>query len=61
MTSNTDLSETARVILGAFALADAHTLSADTIAEMSRGALSVPVVAEVSTVGHGLRRMASRQ
>ena len=46
MISNTDLSETARVILGAFALADAHTLSADTIAEMSRGALSVPVVAE---------------
>jgi hypothetical protein len=46
MNSGMQLSQSAKVILGAFALADAHTLSAGSISEMSKGALSVPVVAE---------------
>jgi hypothetical protein len=46
LNSSIQLSESSRVVLGAFALADAHTLSAETISDMSRGALSVQMVAE---------------
>ena len=50
------LSETAQLVLGAFAMADSHTLSAATIADMARGAISEAAAAaaleELREAGH---------
>ena len=51
-----ELSETARLLLGAYAMADSHTLTAVKVAEMSGGKLQVSVVeralGELNDAGH---------
>ncbi len=47
-----DLSENAQMMLGAYALADTHTLSQDAVLEMSQGAITE------CTVRAGLKELA---
>ena len=47
-----DLSENAQMMLGAYAMADTHTLSQDAVLEMSQGAITECAVRE------GLRELA---
>lgn len=50
-----ELSERARLVVGAFALSDSHTLTASQVAEMSRGVIAtdaaVAALAELADAG----------